>query len=68
MRAAIALLAVSLSLPMAGRTTLVEQGRAALSRNDAETAANLLEKAVAQSPANAEAHYLLGSAYGTLAQ
>jgi Tfp pilus assembly protein PilF len=51
-----------------GQTTLLDQGRAAMQRNDYETAANLLEKAVAQSPNNAEAHFLLGEAYGTLAQ
>jgi Tfp pilus assembly protein PilF len=51
-----------------GQGTLIDQGRAALMRNDAETAANLLEKAVAQTPNSAEAHYLLGSAYGTQAE
>ncbi len=60
-------LAVCLSTSAFAQTTLVEQGRAALQRNDADTAANLLEKAVAQSP-NAEAHYLLGSAYGIQAR
>ena len=50
-----------------GQTSLVDQGRAALSR-DPEKAATLLEKAVAESPNNAEAHYLLGSAYGSMAQ
>jgi Tfp pilus assembly protein PilF len=50
------------------QTSLIDQGRAALLRNDAETAVNLLEKAVAQSPNNAEAHDLLGNAYGTLAE
>jgi Tfp pilus assembly protein PilF len=61
-------LAVCLSSSVLAQTTVLEQGRAALQRNDADTAANLLEKAVAQSPNNAEAHYLLGSAYGTQAQ
>jgi Tfp pilus assembly protein PilF len=51
-----------------GQTTLLDQGRAAMQRNDYETAANLLEKAVAQNPNSAEAHFLLGEAYGTLAQ
>ena len=50
------------------QTNLIEQSRAALQHNDPETAASLLEKAIAQSPNNAEAHYLLGDAYGTLAQ
>jgi Tfp pilus assembly protein PilF len=48
--------------------TLLDQGRAAMQRNDYETAANLLEKAVAQNPNISEAHCLLGEAYGSLAQ
>jgi Tfp pilus assembly protein PilF len=48
--------------------TLLDQGRAAMQRNEYETAANLLEKAVAQNPNSAEAHFLLGEAYGSLAQ
>jgi tetratricopeptide (TPR) repeat protein len=39
-----------------------------MNRNDADAAATLLEKAVAQNPKSAEAHYLLGSAYGSQAQ
>jgi tetratricopeptide (TPR) repeat protein len=62
------LLGALLALPLVAQTTLLDQGRAALARHDPETAANLLEKAVAQTPHSAEAHYLLGSAYGTLAQ
>src|SRR2546425_8012922 len=61
-------LAVSLATSGFAQSTVLEQGRAALQRNDVDTAANLLEKAVAQSPNNAEAHYLLGSAYGVQAQ
>jgi Tfp pilus assembly protein PilF len=61
-------LTVCLAVSAFGQTTLIEQGRAALNRNDPATAANLLEKAVAQSPNSAEAHYLLGNAYGTLAE
>lgn len=37
-------------------------------RNDADAAATLFAKAVAQNPKNAEAHYLLGTAYGSQAQ
>jgi tetratricopeptide (TPR) repeat protein len=48
--------------------TLIEQGRAAMQRSDYETAAGLLEKAVEQNPNSSEAHYLLGEAYGSLAQ
>lgn len=39
-----------------------------MNRNDADAAAALLEKAVAQNPKSAEAHYLLGTAYGSQAQ
>jgi tetratricopeptide (TPR) repeat protein len=60
----VALAAVSLS----AQTPLVDQGRAALNRGDADAAADLLEKAVAQWPNSAEAHYYLGSAYGAKAQ
>jgi len=60
--------AVLLSSSVLAQTTLLEQGRAALQRNDADAAADLLEKAVAQSPSNAETHYLLGTAYGRQAQ
>jgi tetratricopeptide (TPR) repeat protein len=44
--------------------TLIEQGRAAIARGDSGAAIDVLEKAVAQSPKSAEAHYYLGSAYG----
>lgn len=68
MKFSASLLAVAFCLPLAAQPTLIEQGRAALARNDAELAARLLERATAQSPANAEAHYLLGEAYGFLAR
>src|ERR1700694_4896970 len=48
--------------------TLIEQGRAALGRGDSDAAIDALEKAVAQSPKSAEAHYYLGSAYGIKVQ
>jgi tetratricopeptide (TPR) repeat protein len=48
--------------------TLVEQGRAAIRRGDSDAAIEILEKAVAQSPKSAEAHFALGSAYGTKVQ
>jgi tetratricopeptide (TPR) repeat protein len=59
-----ALAAVSLF----GQTTPVEQGRAAIGRGDSDAAIEILEKAVAQSPKSAEAHYYLGSAYGSKVQ
>ncbi len=43
-------------------------GRAAMERRDWAAAAKALEQAVAADPKNAEAHYLLGGAYGRQAQ
>jgi tetratricopeptide (TPR) repeat protein len=68
MRHTIALLAALIALPLLAQGTLIDQGRAALNRNDDDAAAALFEKAVAQNPKSAEAHYLLGSAYGSQAQ
>ncbi len=68
MRTTVLELALCLSTVAFAQPTLIEQGRAAFIRSDFETAANLLEKAVAQSPNSAEAHYLLGAAYGRLTQ
>lgn len=42
--------------------------RAAIDRDENEKAVELLSKAVALQPNNAEAHYLLGLAYGDMAQ
>ena len=47
--------------------SLIDQARAALGHGDTDAAIALLEKAVAQTPDNAEAHYVLASAYGTKA-
>jgi Tfp pilus assembly protein PilF len=68
MRPFLAVLAALIALPLFAQTSLIEQGRAAMNRNDADAAATLLEKAVAQNPKSAEAHYLLGTAYGSQAQ
>jgi len=68
MRSILVVLATLVALPLLAQTSLIEQGRAAMNRNDADAAATLLEKAVAQNPKSAEAHYLLGSAYGSQAQ
>lgn len=54
------------SLP--AETPLIEQGRAAIARSDTDAAIALLEKAVAESPDSAEAHFYLGNAYGIAAQ
>jgi tetratricopeptide (TPR) repeat protein len=68
MRSILVVLAALIALPLLAQTSLIEQGRAAMNRNDADAAATLLEKAVAQNPKSAEAHYLLGTAYGSQAQ
>lgn len=57
-----------LAAPLLAQTALIEEGRAAIDRNDPQTALGVLQRAVAQTPNNAEAHYLLGVAYGKLAQ
>jgi tetratricopeptide (TPR) repeat protein len=68
MRPMLAVLVALIALPLFAQTSLIDQGRAAMNRNDADAAAALFEKAVAQNPKNAEAHYLLGTAYGSQAQ
>ncbi len=49
-------------------TPLIEQGRAAIGRGDDDAAIDVLEKAVAQSPKSAEAHFCLANAYVGKAQ
>lgn len=68
MRPFLAVLVAFIALPLLAQTSLIDQGRAAMNRNDADTAATLFEKAVAQNPKSSEAHYLLGTAYGSQAQ
>ncbi|MEA2413903.1 MAG: hypothetical protein QOI58_560, partial [Thermoanaerobaculia bacterium] len=50
MRSILVVLAALVALPLLAQTSLIEQGRAAMNRNDADAAATLLEKAVAQNP------------------
>jgi len=50
------------------QNTLFEQGKLAMGRQDYDAAADLFAKAVAQSPKNADYHYWLGNAYGSLAE
>jgi Tfp pilus assembly protein PilF len=66
MRAAVLLLAAA--LPLTAQTPLIDRGRALLDKGDSQGAADVLEKAVAATPNLAEAHYLLGAAYGRVAQ
>src|SRR6476469_1247293 len=61
-------LAVLAAAPLFAQPTLIEQGRAAINRGDSDAAIEILEKAVAQAPKSAEAHYVLGSAYGVKVQ
>jgi len=49
-------------------TTPVEEAQAAIDRNDPQAALNVLQRAEAQDPRNTRIHYLLGVAYGNLAQ
>ena len=68
MRILPALAAALMALSLSAQTPLIDQGRAALARGDADAALALFEKAVAQTPNSAEAHYGLGGAYGIKAQ
>jgi tetratricopeptide (TPR) repeat protein len=68
MRPLLAVLTAFIALPLLAQTSLIDQGNAALAHNDADAAATLFEKAVAQNPKSAEAHFLLGTAYGSQAQ
>ncbi|HEX3070599.1 MAG TPA: tetratricopeptide repeat protein [Thermoanaerobaculia bacterium] len=68
MRPNLAVLVTLIALPLLAQNSLIDQGRAAMTRGDAETASGLFEKAVAQNPKSADAHYLLGSAYGSMAE
>src|SRR5438874_8971639 len=64
----LAIFVFAVSVPVFAQPSVIERGRAAMQRNDAEAAAKLFEQAVAQNPNSAEAHYLLGTAYGSLTQ
>jgi tetratricopeptide (TPR) repeat protein len=68
MRRTFAVVIGLMALPLFAQGTFLEQGKAAMARNDADAAAALLEKAVAQNPKSAEAHLWLGNAYGSQAQ
>lgn len=50
------------------QTPLVDQGRAAVGRGESDAAIEILEKAVAQTPKSAEAHFQLAGAYGLKVQ
>src|SRR5258706_16414998 len=67
-RLLLAIFAALAAASLFAQTPLVEEGRAALTRGDSEAAIGILEKAVAQSPKSAEAHFYLGGSYGSKAQ
>ena len=67
-RNSLIIIAAVAALSISAQTPLIDQGRAAISRGDTDAAVDILEKAVAQSPKSAEAHFYLGSAYGSKAQ
>src|SRR5579884_553299 len=66
MRTKLAVLLMFFAAPLLAGS-LVEDAQAALDRNDLQSAIDVLQKAVAATPDNAQAHYLLGVAYGKLA-
>jgi tetratricopeptide (TPR) repeat protein len=68
MRIRLMVLAAFAAASLSAQTPLIDKGRAALMGNDVDVAVDTLEKAVAQSPNSPEAHFWLGSAYGTQAQ
>lgn len=62
------LFALLLATSLAAQSTLIEQGRQALLREDSDAAAFLFGQAIDESPSSAEAHYWLGVAYGRQAR
>lgn len=66
--AAVFLILIASSTLAATDVESIAAGRAALDRGDLDQAIAHLEKAVALKPANSEAHYYLGDAYGRKAQ
>ena len=67
-RVPLAMVAAFVAMPLFAQSALIEQGRAAINRGDSDAAIEILEKAVVQAPKSAEAHYVLGSAYGAKVQ
>ena len=58
-RLLLAVLAVFAAVSASAQTPLIDQGRAALSHGDSDAAIAALEKAVAQDPQSADAHFYL---------
>jgi tetratricopeptide (TPR) repeat protein len=68
MRLSLAILASLAGVSLCAQTALIEQGRDAISRGDSDAAIGIMEKAVAQSPESADAHFYLASAYASKVQ
>jgi len=68
MRLGLVLPATLSAVSLFAQSSLVDEGRGALDRGDYDKAIEILEKAVAESPKSAEAHYVLASAYGAKTQ
>lgn len=66
--AATALLLIATAVAAQTPEALFNSGRQALRQGDYEKSAGLLERAVKQQPSNADYHFWLGNAYGSLAQ
>src|ERR1700736_2778507 len=64
----LALVFLMLAEPLGAQTFLVQAGKAWIDRDGPRAPLPLLQRAVAQDPNNAAAHFLLGVAYGNLAQ
>src|SRR5438477_6951099 len=67
-RLPLAILAALAAAALFAQTRLIDEGRSALSRGDSDAAIGLFEKAIAESPKSAEAHFYLASAYGSKVQ
>lgn len=66
-RLPLATIATLAAVSLSAQTPVIEQGRAALARGDHDAAIAILERAVAQYPKDAGAHYYLANAYGSKA-
>jgi tetratricopeptide (TPR) repeat protein/uncharacterized membrane protein len=64
----VAIAAALAAASLFAQTPLIEQGRTAILRGDTDAAIDIMEKAVAQSPTAAEAHYYLAAAYESKVQ
>ena len=68
MRVTLAILAGLAAVSLWAQTPLIEEGRSLISRGDSAAAIDILEKAVAQSPKSAKAHFYLATANASAGQ